>query len=118
MVKALCLQSKWTKFETHSCHSVVSLGKTLYGTLPCLVVLASSSTFSTSLWKKPLEPGECLHFVFCSKVPTQHWCCVGTWLQLKRLLMSCVCVNLAQVALIFNKNSDAWPDRTKEFFKM
>ena len=30
--------------------------------------------------------------------------------------MSCVCVNLAQVALIFNKNSDAWPDRTKAIF--
>ena len=29
--------------KTHSHHSVVSLGKTLYDTLPCLVVLASSS---------------------------------------------------------------------------
>ena len=32
-------------------HSVVSSGKTLYGTFPCLVVLASSSKFYSCLYK-------------------------------------------------------------------
>ena len=32
-----------SRFKTHRRHSVVSLGKTLYSTFPCLVILASSS---------------------------------------------------------------------------
>ena len=36
--------------KTHSRHSVVSLGKTLYGTFPCLVVLASSSKLQSYLY--------------------------------------------------------------------
>ena len=32
-----------SRFKTHLRHSVVFLGKTLYGTFPCLVVLTSSS---------------------------------------------------------------------------
>ena len=32
-----------SQFKTYLCHSVVSLGTTLYGTFPCLVVLAGSS---------------------------------------------------------------------------
>ena len=35
--------STWSRFKTHLRHSVVFLGKTLYGTFPCLVVLTSSS---------------------------------------------------------------------------
>ena len=42
--------STWSWFETHSRHSVVSLGKTLYGTFPCLVVLASSSKLQSYLY--------------------------------------------------------------------
>ena len=36
--------------KTHSRHSVVSLGKTLYGTFPCLVDLASSSKLKSYLY--------------------------------------------------------------------
>ena len=43
--KARCLSSTWSRFKTHSGHSVVSFGKTLYGTFPSLVVLESSSKF-------------------------------------------------------------------------
>ena len=35
--------STWSRFKTHLRHSVVFLGKTLYGVFPCLVVLTSSS---------------------------------------------------------------------------
>ena len=37
-------------FKTHLRHSVVSLGKILYGTFPCLVVLASSSKLHSYLY--------------------------------------------------------------------
>ena len=37
--------------ETHLRHSVVSLGKTLYGTFPCLVVLTSSSKLQSYLYQ-------------------------------------------------------------------
>ena len=38
-------------FKTYSRHSVLSLGKILYGTFPCLVVLTSSSKFRSYLYK-------------------------------------------------------------------
>ena len=42
----------WSRFKTHSRHSVVFLRKTLYGTFPCLlVILASSSKLQTYLFK-------------------------------------------------------------------
>ena len=46
VVKAPGLLSTWSCFKTYSRHSVASLGKTLYGTFPCLVVLASSYKLS------------------------------------------------------------------------
>ena len=36
--------------KSHSRHSVVSLGNTLYGTFPCLVVLASNFKFQSYLY--------------------------------------------------------------------
>ena len=50
VVKAPGSRSTQSRFKTHSCHSVVSLGKTLYGTFPCLVVLASSSKLQSYLY--------------------------------------------------------------------
>ena len=47
MVKAVCSSSTWSRFKTYSRYYVVSLGKTLYATFPCLVVLASSSKFQS-----------------------------------------------------------------------
>ena len=37
--------------KTHLRHSVVSLGKTLYGTFPCLVILTSSSKLQSYLYQ-------------------------------------------------------------------
>ena len=42
---------RWSWFKTYSHHSVVSLGKTLNGTLPCLVILASSSKLKSYLYQ-------------------------------------------------------------------
>ena len=50
VVKAPCLQLTWPRLKTHSHYSAVSLGKTLYGIFPCLVVLASSSKFQSYLY--------------------------------------------------------------------
>ena len=47
MVKAPCSSSTWSRFKTYSRYYVVSLGKTLYATFPCLVVLTSSSKFQS-----------------------------------------------------------------------
>ena len=44
VVKAPDSRPTRSRFKTHSRHSAVSLRKTLYGTFPCLMVLASSST--------------------------------------------------------------------------
>ena len=38
-------------FKTYSRHSVVSSEKTLYGTFPCLMVLASSSKFQSYFYE-------------------------------------------------------------------
>ena len=38
------------KYSIESRYSVVSLGKTLYGTFPCLVVLANSSKLHSHLY--------------------------------------------------------------------
>ena len=48
-VAVLMINMAW--FKIHLCHSVGSLGKTLYGIFPCLVVLASSSKFQSYLYK-------------------------------------------------------------------
>ena len=50
VVKGLVLSPTRSRFKTLSHHSVVSLGKTLYGTFPCLVVLASSSKLQSYLY--------------------------------------------------------------------
>ena len=42
---------KWFSFKAYSRHSAVFLGKTFYGTFPCLVVLASTSKFLSYLYK-------------------------------------------------------------------
>ena len=44
------LMINMAQFKTYMCHSVVSLRKTLHGTFPCLVVLASSSKFQSYLY--------------------------------------------------------------------
>ena len=41
-----------SRFKTHSPHSVVFFGKTLYDTFPCVVVLASSSKLQSYLYYK------------------------------------------------------------------
>ena len=49
-IKAPGLSSTWPRFKIYSRHSVASLKKTLYGTFPCLMVLASRSKLKSYLY--------------------------------------------------------------------
>ena len=69
MVKTPDWWSTWSWFKTHLCHSVVFLGKTLYSTFPCLVVLASNictKLLADSNILASLEAGcgNCLPYVY------------------------------------------------------
>ena len=49
MIRAPELLLTRSPFKTYSCHSVVSLGKTLYGTFLCLAMLSNYSHISIKL---------------------------------------------------------------------
>ena len=44
---------QWFQFKTYSHHSVVSFGKTLYDTFPCLAVLAAPNSSYISMKFQP-----------------------------------------------------------------
>ena len=55
MVKSTVIVIDTVAVQTHSCHSVVSLGMPFCGTFPCLVVLARSFKFQSYNKKDPWE---------------------------------------------------------------
>ena len=51
VVRTPWLLSTWSWSKAYSRYSVMCLGRTLYGALPCLVVVASSLKFQSYLYK-------------------------------------------------------------------